>query len=170
MPWARKIHTLVYVVLSALFVVCALGLVVFAIYDLVVGLNPLTDASSRDRFNLVIESLGVLTIAMAALELSQMVLEEEVLRTAHMSGPTRVRRFLSRFMVVIVVSLSIEFLVAVFTLLHVDPSKLPHAASIGVAAALMLAAWGIFVRLNRSAEELEPEAMERVKQEDKTQV
>ncbi len=170
MAWVRKIHALIYIVLSALFVVCALGLVVFAVHDLARGLNPMSGASSRERFNMVIDSVGVLTIAIAALELSQMVLEEEVLRTAHMSGPTRVRRFLSRFMVVIVVSLSIEFLVAVFTLLHADPSKLPHAATIGVAAALMLAAWGVFVRLNRSAEELEPEAMARVKQEDKTQL
>ena len=40
------------------------------------------------------------------------------------------------------------------------------AASIGVAAAVLLAAWGIFVKLNRSAEELEPEAMEKTKRED----
>jgi hypothetical protein len=68
---------------------------------------------------------------------------------------------------VIIVSLSIEFLVAVFTLLHADPSKLPQAASIGAAAALMLAAWGVFIRFNRSAEELEPEAMAQAKLEDK---
>jgi hypothetical protein len=30
-----------------------------------------------------------------------------------------------------------------------------------------LAAWGLFVRLNRFAEELEPEAMAEVKREDK---
>ena len=30
-----------------------------------------------------------------------------------------------------------------------------------------LVAWGVFIRLNRSAEELEPEAMEQAKQEDK---
>jgi hypothetical protein len=167
MIWYRKIYTLLYAFISAVFVACALGLIVFAVSDLGRGLNPSSAATSRERFNMVIESVGVLTIAVAALELSQMVLEEEVLRTAHMSAPTRVRRFLSRFMVVIIVSLSIEFLVAVFTLLHVDPSKLPQAASIGVAAALMLAAWGVFVRFNRSAEELEPEAMAQAKREDK---
>lgn len=36
----------------------------------------------------------------------------------------------------------------------------------GVATAALLAAWGIFIRLNRSAEKLEPEAMEQAKQED----
>jgi len=40
------------------------------------------------------------------------------------------------------------------------------AASIGVAAGVLLAAWGVFIRLNKSAEELEPEAMAQAKSED----
>lgn len=84
-----------------------------------------------------------------------------------MSAPTRVRRFLSRFLIVVVVALSVETLVAVFRFAHESPERLPQAAAIGIAAAALLSAWGLFVKLNRSAEELEPEAMERAKQEDK---
>jgi hypothetical protein len=42
-----------------------------------------------------------------------------------------------------------------------------YAASILVAAGVLLAAWGVFVRLNRYAEELEPEAMAQAKSEDR---
>jgi hypothetical protein len=56
--------------------------------------------------------------------------------------------------------------VAVFQFLHDDPTRLPHASAIAVAAAALMAAWGLFVKLNRSAEELEPEAMEDAKSED----
>jgi hypothetical protein len=84
-----------------------------------------------------------------------------------MSAPTRVRRFLSRFMVVVIVSLSIESLVAVFQFLHDKPEQLPQASVIAVAAAALLAAWGVFIKLNKSAEELEPEAMEDAKSEDR---
>jgi hypothetical protein len=83
-----------------------------------------------------------------------------------MSAPTRVRRFLSRFLVALVVSLSIESLVAVFRFSQDAPEQLPYAASVAVAAGILLAAWGVFIRFNRSAEELEPEAMEEAKQED----
>ena len=83
-----------------------------------------------------------------------------------MSSPTRVRRFLSRFMVVVIVALSIETLVAVFEFAHNDTGRLAQAASIGIAAGVLLAAWGVFIRLNKSAEELEPEAMEKAKEED----
>ena len=113
----------------------------------------------HQRFVAVLECIGLLTIAVAALELGQTILEEEVQRSSPISAPTRVRRFLSRFIVVVVVALSIECLVAVFEFIHDSPEKLPHAATVGLAAAALLAAWGVFVRLNVAAETLEPEAM-----------
>jgi hypothetical protein len=105
-------------------------------------------------------------VAVAALELGQTILEEQVQREAHLAAPTRVRRFLSRFMVVVIVALSVETVVSVSNLAHADPARLPQAATIGLAAAALLAAWGFFIRLNRSAEDLEPEAMAQAKRED----
>jgi type VI protein secretion system component VasK len=84
-----------------------------------------------------------------------------------MSAPTRVRLFLSRFMVVLVVALSIETVVVTFRVSRENPEYLPYVASIGATAALLLAAWGLFVWLNRAAEQLEPEAMQEAKREDR---
>jgi hypothetical protein len=105
--------------------------------------------------------------AVVALQIAQTITEEEVVRAAHVSGPTRVRRFLSRFLVVLVVALAIEGLVATFRALHENPSQLPYAASIVFATGALLAGWGLFIRLNRYAEELEPEAMADAKREDR---
>jgi hypothetical protein len=163
----QKVFLLGYASIILLFICCALALILFALIELWHGLNPRGDLPLKLRFNSILECIGLLTIAVAALELGQTILEEEVLREAQMSAPTRVRRFLSRFMIVVIVSLSIETLVSVFQLIHDNPSKLPHAASIGIAAATLLAAWAVFIKLNKSAEELEPEAMERAKSEDR---
>jgi hypothetical protein len=65
-----------------------------------------------------------------------------------------------------VVALAIESLVAVTQALHEQPDRLPHAASVAAGAAVLLAAWGAFVRLNRSVEELEPEGIEEARGED----
>ena len=127
-----------------------------------VGIGVADPASARA----VIEGIGLLAIALVALEITQTVVEAEIVREANISAPTRVRRYLSRFLVVVVVALSIETLVATFELAHENPAGLPYAASIGFAAAALLAGWGIFVRLNRSAEDIEPEAMEKAKGED----
>ena len=162
----RRIFLLGYSGIILLFICCAFTLIFFAVLELWRGINPGSEPPLKERFNSILESIGLLTIAVAALELGQTILEEEVLREAQMSAPTRVRRFLSRFMVVVIVSLSIESMVAVFQFIHDNPSQLPQAAAIALAAAALLAAWGAFVRLNRSVEELEPEAMARAKSED----
>lgn len=155
-----------YGAIVLLFLCSGLCLVYFAAIELWNGINPGQATSLRDRLNTILESIGLLTIAVVAFELGQTILEEELLRQAHIGAPTRVRRFLSRFMVVVVVALSIESLVAIFELVHKDTSQLPHAASVAFAAAILLMAWGIFVKLNTTAEELEPEAMEEAKKED----
>jgi hypothetical protein len=114
----------------------------------------------------VIEAIGYLAAAVVALQIAQTVAEEEVIRDAHISAPTRVRRFLSRFLVVLVVALAIEGLVATFEALHSDMAHLPYAASIVASVGLLLAGWGLFLHFNIRAEELEPEAMEEAKNED----
>lgn len=165
MKIARLFFAAGYSAIALLFYGCGITLIVFAVMELwggITGSGPDLGA----RFNTVLEAIALLTIAVAALELGQTIFEEEVLREAHMSAPTRVRRFLSRFLIVIIVSLSIETLVAVFRFIREDPARLPQAAMVGLATAALLVAWGVFIHLNRSAEELEPEAMEKAKGED----
>ena len=167
MQFIRKIFPIGHFVISLVFVVCAVAILLFALAQLWHGVQVGTDLTLNERLNAILESIALLTVAVAALELGQTLLEEEVQRDSHISGPTRVRRFLSRFMVVLVVALSIETLVLTFRLSHEAPEQLPYVAGIGVTAAALLVGWGVFVRLNRSAEELEPEGMEQAKQEDK---
>ena len=114
----------------------------------------------------VIQMIGITAIAVVALQIAQTIAEEEVIREAHVSGPTRVRRFLSRFMVVIGVALAVEGMIATFKALREDLTMLPYAASLLAGVAFLLAGWGGFVWLNRAAEELEPEAMALAKSED----
>jgi hypothetical protein len=166
MKLIRYAFNLGYGSVVLLFFAAAACLIYFSAVELWNVVNPAPTVVLRDRLNGVLESVGLITIAVVALELGQTVLEEELQRQAHIAAPTRVRRFLSRFIVVIVVALSIESLVAIFQIVHKDVTQLPHAASVAAAAALLLAAWGSFVKLNRSAEELEPEAMEKAKRED----
>jgi hypothetical protein len=166
MKIVHKIFPIGHFVISVLFVGCALVLISFAGFELWQGVRPGGAFSLPQRLNAVLESIALLTVAVAALELGQTIIEEEVQREAQMSAPTRVRRFLSRFMIVLVVALSIEALVAVFQFSREDPSQLPYAAAIGFTAAGLLAAWGLFIWFNRSAEQLEPEAMAQAKQED----
>ena len=114
----------------------------------------------------IIEAVGLVAAAVVALQIAETIVEEEVIRDADISAPTRVRRFLSRFFVVVIVALAIEGLVATFKALHDNPAHLPFAATLLIAVGVLLAAWGYFIRMNSFAEKLEPEAMAEAKSED----
>ena len=167
MKYLHRISSIGYVIVALLFFVCSFSLIVLAAMEIWAALTPAGEESVQDRFRLILECVGLLTIAVAALELGQTVLEEEVQRAVHVSAPTRVRRFLSRFLIVVVVSLGVECLIGVFQFLHTKPELLPHVASIGVAAAVLLISWGMFIKSNVDAEKLEPEAMKEAQEEDK---
>lgn len=161
----EKVFQVGHILVIVLFVLCGIGLLWMAGSELLHAFQQ-GEQETRARFNLVLECIGLLTIALVSMELAQTIFEEEVMRDVKISGPTRVRRYLSRFMVVIVIALSIEALVMTFELVHEDPAKLPYAGAIGLTAAVLLVGWGVFIKLNRAAEELEPEAMADAKRED----
>ena len=167
MKYLQKISSLGYIFIALLFFICGYGLIVLAGMEIWATLFAPDKETVQERFQLILECVGLLTIAVAAFELGQTVLEEELQREVHVSSPTRLRRFLSRFLIVVVVSLSIECLIGVFQFMHGRPEYLLHSAAIGVAAAAILATWGIFVRMNVDAEKLEPHSMHQVQAEDK---
>jgi uncharacterized membrane protein YczE len=113
----------------------------------------------------IIEVMGILAAAVVAIQIAQTITEEEVIRDAHMGSPTRVRRFLSRFLIVIVVAVALEALVVMFKARE-NPDLMLNAAAVLCAVGVVLAGWGVFVYFNRFAEELEPEAMKDAKSED----
>ena len=150
-----RLFSLIHAAMALLFVAAAIALIFLATR---MGWLALVNEGQAPAQQ-IIEAIGLLAAAVVALQIAQTIAEEEVVRGAHVSGPTRVRRFLSRFLVVLVVALAIEGLVATFRALHENPSQLPFAASIVLATGALLAGWGYFIRCNRYAEELEPEAM-----------
>ncbi|WP_277188176.1 hypothetical protein [Caballeronia sp. BR00000012568055] len=159
-----RLFTVIHGLMAALFTLAALVLVGIAAR---IGLTVLSSHWDEASALIIIEAVGVLAGAVVAMQIAETIIEEEVIREADVSAPTRVRRFLSRFLVVVVVALAIEGLVATFKALHQDPSQLWFASALIASTALLLASWGLFVYLNRSAEELEPEAMAEAKREDK---
>src|SRR6478735_11987841 len=163
MKFVLRIFSAIHAVMALLFTAAALALTAVAART---GWQALSEGLTAEAAQQIIEAIGLLAAGVLALQIAQTVTEEEVVREAHVSAPTRVRRFLSRFFVVLMVALAIKGMVATFKAIHEQPSHLVYAAAILFATATLLAAWGLFIRLNVAAEELEPEAMEEAKRED----
>ena len=159
-----QLFRLIHGFMALLFAIAALLLIFIAAKT---GSEAIFADLSLGAAQQIIEAVGLLAAAVVALQISETITEEELVRDADISAPTRVRRFLSRFFVVVIVALAIEGLVATFKAIHEDITHLTYAASLIIAVGVLLAAWGIFIRFNRYAEELEPEAMAEAKLEDK---
>jgi hypothetical protein len=159
-----RLFSTVHALMALLFACATLLLIAIAAR---IGWAAFAAGLDRAAAQAIIEAVGLLAAAVVALQIAQTITEEEVIRGSHISAPTRVRRFLSRFLVVVIVALAIEGLVATFRAMHEDPAQLPYAASLLFSVGVLLAGWGVFIRLNRYAEELEPEAMEAAKREDR---
>ena len=164
MKRVQQVFSIIHACLATIFACVALILLVIATKQVWHALTGDLDHTAAQQ---IIEAIGLLAASVVALQIAQTIAEEEVLRDVHVSGPTRIRRFLSRFLLVIVVAVAVEGLVAIFRAAHEDAMQLVYAASVLVSVGILLAGWGVFIRLNRYAEEIEPEAMAEAKAEDK---
>jgi hypothetical protein len=151
-------------VIALLFALSAIALIAIAAR---MGYMAVMEGLDLPQAQALIEAIGILAAAVVALQIAETITEEEVVRDANISAPTRVRRFLSRFFVVVIVALAIEGLVATFRAVHEDLEQLLYAGALLAGTGILLTGWGLFVHLNRSAEELEPDAMAEAKREDK---
>ncbi len=141
-----------FAIVVILFAGCAVALIIFSGMELWRAIQPSEALTLTKRFDAVLDCIAMLTIAMAAMELAQTIVEEEFEQSNRLSASARARRVLSRFLVVVIVSLAIESLVAIFKLLHDDPAKISDAAFIAFAAAALLVAWGVFIRLSQQGQ------------------
>ncbi|NUU01980.1 hypothetical protein [Herbaspirillum robiniae] len=163
----KKMMTLFGLVHSMIAILFALGAVALIVIAARMGILAVADGLDLPQAQALIEAIGILAAAVVAFQIAETITEEEVVRDANISAPTRVRRFLSRFFVVVIVALAIEGLVATFRAVHEEPEQLLYAGALLAGTGILLAAWGFFVYCNRAAEELEPDAMAEAKREDK---
>ena len=147
-----RILALGHFAIIVLFALCAFSLIAYGSIELWNAVQPGTSTPLTKRFDGVLECVAMLTIAMACLELADTILQEEFGRETRLSHAARMRRVLSRFLLVVIIALAIESLVATFKFVHEDPAHLVGAALLTVAAAALLGAWALFGRTSASSE------------------
>lgn len=140
----RRVFAVGFVAIVLLFAACAFVLIGLAGIELWSAVGPVSGQAEFTRFDSVLQCVAMLTIAMASLELADTVVEDEIKDEGRQSEAPRIRRVLARFLVVVIVSLAIESLVAVFKLMHDNPDRLAQATFIAMGASVLLIGWGLF--------------------------
>ena len=90
-----RLFSTAHALMALLFACAALLLIAIAAR---IGWVAVSAGLDRAAAQGIIEAVGLLAAAVVALQIAQTITEEEVIRDSNISAPTRVRRFLSRFL------------------------------------------------------------------------
>lgn len=140
------ISLIIFYTVALLFISISLLLIVLAVSRLIVTAMSIPDI----RLDTLFEAIGFTTVAAAVFELAKTMYEEEIKGKGRINAPRKTRRFLSRFLTVIVISLAIEFLTMVFRYSH-KPDEfvfLYAAAAVAIGVSALFISWAIFNRLS----------------------
>ena len=144
------VSRVVFYVIILLFVLISFFMLVLAFYSLWLTVTALPQV----RLDSLFETIGFTTVASAVFELARTIFDEELKSSIKMNAPRKIRHFVSRFMTVITISLSIEFLTMVFRYSH-KPDEfvfLYEAAAVAVGISVVFVAWSYF---NKSSVDVE---------------
>ncbi len=159
-PDIRIADTILVILSRAIFYIVILLFVLISAFMLFLAFNSLwitVLALPVVKLDSLFEAIGFTTVASAVFELARTMFDEELKSEVKMNAPRKIRHFISRFMTVIMISLSIEFLTMVFRYSH-KPDEFMYmyeAAAVAAGIALVFVAWAYFNKTSVSVEEWE---------------
>ncbi|MBA3562656.1 MAG: hypothetical protein H0W33_01320 [Gammaproteobacteria bacterium] len=142
---------------KGIYLFAALALVVLAVSTIVaavwlVGAQVLSGESS---INTALNSIGLIILSVAVVNVAKFILEEEILRERELRSPREVRLSLTKFMTIIIVATSLEALVIVFETKEGNVRELIYPTFLMAVGVLALVGLGLFQWLSRHAGSIE---------------
>jgi hypothetical protein len=134
--------------------VAALALVLISIAMIAAaGLDILSSLEAgRALKQSLLDGIGLVVVSLAVFDVAKYLMEEEVLRDRELRSAAEARETLTKFMVVIVIALTLEALVFVLGAPSRDLSLLVFPAVLFGVAAVMVVALGVYLRLSSQLE------------------
>ncbi|WPL16558.1 hypothetical protein Thiowin_01523 [Thiorhodovibrio winogradskyi] len=106
----------------------------------------------------MLDGIGLVVVALAVFDVGKYLMEEEVLRNRELRSATEARETLTKFLVIIVIAVSLEALVFILGAANGGLRLLIYPSILLATAAAMVAALALYLRLSSSAERRLPRA------------
>lgn len=143
--WSAR---LLFVVIGIILFALSLSLVVAGAWALIAG----AAAGEVGIFNLM-NSVGLVIVSLAVLDLGKFVIEENVVRERELRSPVEALFSLTKFMTIIIIALSLEAVVGIFEAGREKAfADLIYPSAVMVTAVLALVGLGAFQLLSRRAQ------------------
>lgn len=100
----------------------------------------------------LLDGIGLIVVSLAVFDVAKYLMEEEVLRERELRSATEARQTLTKFLVIIIIALTLEGLVFVLGAAGTDLSLLVYPAALLAVSALLVVSLALYVRLSSNAE------------------
>jgi len=150
----QNISNYFFLVMGIAFVVSSVSVIFLALWKVI-------SCFFRDCDLLIelIDFVGFLIISVAIFDVGRYLLEEEVFRDRELRSPKEARQSLTKFMVIIVIAVTLEALLNVIRAGTTDVSLLMFPAALVLVATLLLVGLGLYQRYSVMAEIMVEEKM-----------
>jgi len=136
---------------ARIFYTCAAGLLaLLSVLLLIIAAVQLVLEPIRGHslLNQVLESIGLVVIALAVLDVAKFLVEEEAIHNRQLRSVLESRRSLTKFLTIIIIALSLEAIVLVFETQLENISDLIYPTTLMAVAVLAVIGLGLFQRLS----------------------
>jgi hypothetical protein len=146
----------VFGVASMALTLISLAMIGYALLQLAIAVR------ASERIGYVLEAVSIIVIAVAVFEVAKYLFEEEILREERELRSVReARQTLTKFLVIIVIAVSLEALVFVFKAGTEDITLLLYPSGLLLAAILLVVGLALFQRLTSETERTQKEMPRR---------
>ena len=138
---------LVYTVASLSLLGISLAMLAYALWEVYTAVH----AGERIIDNML-NAIGLIVIAVAGFDVSKYLMEEEVLRDRELRSAREARQTLTKFLVIIIIAVSLEALVFVFRAGSKNVADLLYPTLLIGASAFLVITLGLYQRLSTDVE------------------
>lgn len=152
----KKMFNIIFsgVHLFAALILIALSLIImgWSVYEVISNIKE-----EAEFVPLMLQSVGVIIIAVAIVDVAQYMIEEEVFLNKELCDPEEARRTITKIIVIITIAVSIEGLVFIFKAGTKDLTLLLYPALLIAASSILIVALGVYQKLSATIEKVEKE-------------
>lgn len=142
---------------KALYLVIAVTMVVMAVALITHSMWAIWQAYAEpdgDAVSAMLDAVGITVLALAVIDVSKYLVEEEVMRGHELRAPGEARARLTKFLTLISIAVSLEGLVFVFSAGKARPEALVYPAALLITAVVIVLGLGLYQWLSARTEQM----------------
>lgn len=141
------VGVLVYSVASLSLLGISLAMFFYALWEVYTAVQ-----AGEGIIDNMLNAIGLVVVAIAGFDVSKYLMEEEVLHDRELRSAREARQTLTKFLVIIIIAVSLEALVFVFRAGSKTVADLLYPTLLIAASALLVISLGVYQRLSTEAE------------------